>query len=302
MNELVPVEADFEHDVNGRPVVDSRKVAERFKKQHKHVLRDIDNLIERGAPQSNFGPGSFTHPDTGAQEHRCFKINRDGFTLLAMGFTGDEALRWKLAYIELFNRMEAALTTPPQLITPDSLRQIAAAMEQANARALAAERHAAEINERGREDYRLREEINIPRDKRLVELGRYERVTRLFTGEAAEGRFTIAETAKRLNDYSQYAYHLDASHVSRIIGEGAPDLKCRSGQFIIPYLGWVRDVHSRFGPRIHIPDRYKGFVLVVGHPGFGAPTELRTTYAGIGELTRWLDENTDALLAERDCF
>lgn len=36
-------------------------------------------------------------------------IFRDGFTLLAMGYTGPEAMRFKLAYIEAFNRMEAEL-------------------------------------------------------------------------------------------------------------------------------------------------------------------------------------------------
>ena len=36
-------------------------------------------------------------------------IFRDGFTLLAMGYTGPEAMRFKLAYIEAFNALEAEL-------------------------------------------------------------------------------------------------------------------------------------------------------------------------------------------------
>jgi hypothetical protein len=42
-------------------------------------------------------------------------MDRDGFTLLAMGFTGERALDFKLAYIEEFNRMEAALRTPGEV-------------------------------------------------------------------------------------------------------------------------------------------------------------------------------------------
>lgn len=39
-------------------------------------------------------------------------MTRDGFSLLAMGFTGRKALQWKLKYIEAFNRMEETLKHP----------------------------------------------------------------------------------------------------------------------------------------------------------------------------------------------
>ena len=48
-------------------------------------------------------------PNGGEREVRAYEMDRDGFTLLAMGFTGEKALDWKLAYIEAFNRMEAEL-------------------------------------------------------------------------------------------------------------------------------------------------------------------------------------------------
>jgi Rha family phage regulatory protein len=40
----------------------------------------------------------------------CYDITRDGFTLLAMGFTGKEALQWKIKYMQAFNKMEAMLS------------------------------------------------------------------------------------------------------------------------------------------------------------------------------------------------
>lgn len=36
-------------------------------------------------------------------------MNRDGFSLLAMGFTGKKALEWKLKYMNAFNEMERLL-------------------------------------------------------------------------------------------------------------------------------------------------------------------------------------------------
>ena len=45
-------------------------------------------------------------PNGGTRKLRYYLMNRDGFTLLAMGFTGEKALKFKLAYIEAFNLME----------------------------------------------------------------------------------------------------------------------------------------------------------------------------------------------------
>ncbi|MBB5372285.1 Rha family phage regulatory protein [Acidocella aromatica] len=74
---------------SGKAVTTSRAVAEYFGKQHKHVLRDIDALqFQAGGPLPNFGPGYFTTPSTGTQQHREYTMDRDGFALLAMGFTG----------------------------------------------------------------------------------------------------------------------------------------------------------------------------------------------------------------------
>jgi len=102
----------------GDVFANSRDVAAFFAKEHRDVLRSIDTLVaqEPGLALRNFAQGSYTLPATGDQQHRCFDMNRDGFTLLAMGFTGGKALRWKLAYIEAFNAMEAELRKSPSIV------------------------------------------------------------------------------------------------------------------------------------------------------------------------------------------
>lgn len=99
---------------SGEPVASSRQIAENFEKNHNHVLRDIDSLKK---DVSNFGQMFFetTAPDRYGREQRAYLMNRDGFTLLAMGFTGKAALEWKLKYIAAFNEMEKKLTEQPQL-------------------------------------------------------------------------------------------------------------------------------------------------------------------------------------------
>ena len=99
---------------SGEPVASSRQIADSFEKRHDHVMRDID-AIKKDAP--NFGEMFFetTAPDSYGREQRAYLMNRDGFTLLAMGFTGKAALEWKLRYIAAFNEMEKKLTEQPQL-------------------------------------------------------------------------------------------------------------------------------------------------------------------------------------------
>lgn len=99
---------------NGEPVVSSRQIAENFGKNHRDVLRAVDNLKE---DVRNFAQMFFegTDQDSYGREQRAYLMNRDGFTLLAMGFTGKAALEWKLKYIAAFNEMEKKLAEQPQL-------------------------------------------------------------------------------------------------------------------------------------------------------------------------------------------
>ncbi|EAD1199030.1 Rha family transcriptional regulator [Listeria monocytogenes] len=91
---------------NNQPVTTSLNVAEVFEKKHKHVLEAIDDL--RGAAENSadlFQESSYVHPQN-KQTYRMIYMNRDGFTLLAMGFTGKRAIEFKLQYINEFNKME----------------------------------------------------------------------------------------------------------------------------------------------------------------------------------------------------
>ncbi|TCP43946.1 Rha family transcriptional regulator [Rhodovulum marinum] len=124
---------------NGGVFASSRDVAAFFGKRHDNVLRDIERLISE-EPALLLGPllkfeESFIEVETGngtARRFRVFEMTRDGFTLLAMGFTGPRALRWKLCYIEAFNRMEAALQgqAAAASVAPDGLEQALSACRE----------------------------------------------------------------------------------------------------------------------------------------------------------------------------
>lgn len=93
-------------------VTSSLQVAETFNKNHRDVLRAADDLKE-GVAQNwadLFYEDTYTHPQN-KQQYRIIYMNRDGFTLLAMGFTGKKAMKFKLKYIEAFNKMESHIKT-----------------------------------------------------------------------------------------------------------------------------------------------------------------------------------------------
>ncbi len=107
-----------------RAVTTSLQVAENFGKKHQHVLRDIDALKQ---DVSNFGQMFIesNQPDSYGRDRRIYYMNRDGFSLLAMGFTGKKALQFKLKYIDAFNQMEKQLQQQKPLSLPEQIQLIA---------------------------------------------------------------------------------------------------------------------------------------------------------------------------------
>lgn len=90
-------------------VTSSLQISENFEKNHQHVLRDLDGLKEGVQNWTDlFWEDIYVHPQN-KQPYRMIFMNRDGFTLLAMGFTGKKALEFKLKYIQAFNKMEAEI-------------------------------------------------------------------------------------------------------------------------------------------------------------------------------------------------
>lgn len=103
MNSLINITQN-----NGQLVVSSKEVSDNFGKEHRNVLRNIDDLIHT----SNAAAGNFirtTYRGGNGHMNPVYLMNRDGFTLLVMGFTGPGATEWKMKYIQAFNEMESRL-------------------------------------------------------------------------------------------------------------------------------------------------------------------------------------------------
>jgi len=83
-------------------------VADHFGKIHRDVIRAIENL----GCSDEFSLRNFAHSDftnSRGKTYRGYTITRDGFAMLAMGFTGKKAMEWKEKFISAFNEMERRL-------------------------------------------------------------------------------------------------------------------------------------------------------------------------------------------------
>lgn len=115
-------------------VTTSLQVAKTFGKDHRHVLDSIRGILS-SAENSAVLDGAFAggiYTASNGKTNPMYYMNRDGFTLLAMGFTGEKAFAFKLDYIHAFNSMEIQVQSGfaiPQNL-PEALRMAADQQER----------------------------------------------------------------------------------------------------------------------------------------------------------------------------
>ena len=100
---------------NGLATVLTTNISAVFEKNHRHVLRDVEDIIQRTPEdrRGNFIPVELERPSNlgkGIVKYKAYALTKAGFTFLAMGFTGEKADKFKWAYIDEFDRMEKALS------------------------------------------------------------------------------------------------------------------------------------------------------------------------------------------------
>ncbi|AZU97810.1 Rha family regulatory protein [Vibrio phage LP.2] len=121
MNDLVVM-----HE--GKQMVSSQLVADKFGKAHRDIIRAIRNLdCSEEFKVRNFAQCFFKNKMN--REYEGFMMTRDGFSFLCMGFTGKKAAEWKEAFINAFNSMERQI-----LQKQDSLEWKQARLQSKSAR------------------------------------------------------------------------------------------------------------------------------------------------------------------------
>lgn len=108
-------------------VVSSRDIAETFEKEHHEVIYAIEGRISENAKDVKVKNKGIINElieagnshienyfiqseyESRGKKYKEYLMTRDGFVLLVMGFSGEKAMKFKLAYINQFNQMEELL-------------------------------------------------------------------------------------------------------------------------------------------------------------------------------------------------
>ena len=95
-----------------KPTTTSLQVAEYFGKEHYNVIRDIKDVISKCSESFNaLNFEAVEYTDSKGEKRPMYLLTRDGFTIVAMGYTGAKAMQFKEQYIAAFNAMEHQLIT-----------------------------------------------------------------------------------------------------------------------------------------------------------------------------------------------
>lgn len=163
MNDLVIMK-------NKQAVTTSLQVAVSFELEHRNVLQSIDNLTaENSAVRNMFMEDVYTNRR--GREYREILMNRDGFTLLAMGFTGKKALQFKLQYIDAFNKMEDIIKSENKpLSIPEQIQTIAKGYTSLDKEVKSIKLDMSDVKNRMGLPTSLKRKLTKARNKKVIEL------------------------------------------------------------------------------------------------------------------------------------
>lgn len=196
---------------NSQVLTNSLLVAEKFGKSHDNVLKSIRNILSGGVLKNNetpmFAETTYYNEQNG-QNYPKFVMNRDGFTLLAMGFTGKKAMQFKLDYISAFNKMEKALKEGQKKLSgAEFLLQQAQLMVEQERRMAAVEQRLDNMDRERKENGEKLLEAKLS-DEKLPEMSMKARVNQLVREYAVATNTDFRDVWHKVYGQLYYLYHI----------------------------------------------------------------------------------------------
>ena len=227
---------------NDQAVTSSLLIAEKFGKEHKHVLDAIRELIKGCAENSAdpmFEETTYINGQN-KQAYPMFLMNRDGFTLLAMGFTGKKAMQFKLEYIKAFNKMEAIIKeqTKPKSQAEMLLEQCKLMVEQEH-RLQKVEQRLDKIDEERIENGKLLLEAEVSENK-VPEITMRNKIRRLVNQYAAATNTSQKDIWHDIYNNLYYAYNISINSYKEKKSQSNLDIAEKHG-----FLGKMFDIVSK---------------------------------------------------------
>lgn len=236
---------------NDQAVTSSLLVAETFEKEHRHVLEAIRKLIEGSAEISAypmFEETTYINEQNG-QSYPMFLMNRDGFTLLAMGFTGKKAMQFKIEYIKAFNKMEATIkeSLKPKSQAEMLLEQCKLMVEQEH-RLAKVEHRLDEMEKERIENGKLLLVAELS-DKNVPEVSMRNKIRKLVNLFATASNVSQQDVWHKIYDNLYYAYNISINSYKRDGKQSKLDIAAKHG-----FLGKMFDIVSKMVKGINTPN------------------------------------------------
>lgn len=227
---------------NDQAVTSSLLIAEKFGKEHKHVLDAIRELIKGCAENSAdpmFEETTYIN-EQNKQAYPMFLMNRDEFTLLAMGFTGKKAMLFKLEYIKAFNKMEAIIKeqAKPKSQAEMLLEQCKLMVEQEH-RLQKVEQRLDKIDEERVENGKLLLEAEVSENK-VPEITMRNKIRRLVNQYAAATNTSQKDIWHDIYNNLYYAYNISINSYKEKKSQSNLDIAEKHG-----FLGKMFDIVSK---------------------------------------------------------
>ena len=227
---------------NNQALTNSLLVAEKFGKEHKHVLDSIRKLTEGCAEISAdpmFQEVTYVNEQNG-QSYPMFLMNRDGFSLLVMGFNGKKAMQFKLEYIKAFNQMEATIkaTIKPKSkleILQESVNQL---VEQER-RLSSVEQRLDNFEKERVENTKLLLEAETSNNE-VPEISMRNKIRKLVNQLATSKNVSQQDVWHKIYDNLYYAYNISINSYKKEGKQSKLDIASQHG-----FLGKMFDIVSR---------------------------------------------------------
>lgn len=202
---------------NSQALTNSLLVAEKFGKEHRNVLqaiRDIIGYAENSAYPQMFIESTYYNQQNG-QDYPLFVMNRDGFTLLAMGFTGKRAMKFKLDYIAAFNAMESELRKPKQMTLSEQLLMQAQFNVEQEKRISAVEQRLNDMDKEREENERLLLEAKLS-DTPTPQQSVRSRINELVCEYARATNTAHRDVWNTIYKKLKYLYHISINSYKKV--------------------------------------------------------------------------------------
>lgn len=228
---------------NEAALTNSLLVAEKFKKSHEHVVRDIDNLLDKVQsvdyqcnPNLGGHNGMFEayyedipQPNGGVKPAKRYVMNRDGFTLLVMGYTGKKAMQFKLDYIAAFNAMEKALKEQAKPKSREELLVESAQLLLEQSKRIEAVENKIQMMEKEREENTKLLLAAKVSDKELPTMKLRDNIRQLVNRYANARNINQGEVWHKVYDQLYYLFHISIRGYKKGKNESNLDVADRNG-------------------------------------------------------------------------